>query len=159
MSRGAWYYSAEEDVGYCAAFRTHATILARDPVFGDVAYGGELTREGKAFTVIPRDGLPVRFHVVRGDQRAHLILDHDGFAREQPIVVAEDLSRIEFVLLWHFPLGLAVRRRSPSFASRRDVRLRAKRASARLAVALAEAVRSGVLRATRSLGWLQARPT
>jgi hypothetical protein len=98
MTRGAWYYSAEEDVGYCAAIRTHATILAQDPIFGDVAYGGELTRVGKVFKVIPRDGLRVRFHVVRGAQRAHLILDHDGFAREQPIVVAEDLSRIEFLL-------------------------------------------------------------
>ena len=27
MSRGAWYYSAEEDVGYCGALRTHATIV------------------------------------------------------------------------------------------------------------------------------------
>jgi hypothetical protein len=31
----------------------------------------------------------VRFHVIRGDQRVHLTLDHDGFAKEQPIVVAE----------------------------------------------------------------------
>src|SRR6185436_14454279 len=42
--------------------------------------------------------LRVRFHVMRGDQRAHLELDHDGFAKEQPIVVAEDLSRIQFTL-------------------------------------------------------------
>jgi hypothetical protein len=98
MARGAWYYSAEEDVGYCAAIRTHATILAQDPIFGDVAYGGEVTRDGKTFKVIPRDGLRVRFHVVRGDMRVHLILDHDGFAKEQPIVVAEDLSRIQFTL-------------------------------------------------------------
>ena len=46
MPRGAWYYSAEEDVGYAGALRTHATIVARDPVFGDIAYGGVLTREG-----------------------------------------------------------------------------------------------------------------
>jgi hypothetical protein len=98
MARGAWYYSAEEDVGYCAAIRTHATILAQDPIFGDIAYGGEVTRAGNTFRVIPRDGLRVRFHVMRGDQRVHLILDHDGFAREQPIVVADDLSRIQFTL-------------------------------------------------------------
>jgi hypothetical protein len=98
MARGAWYYSAEEDVGYCAAIRTHATILARDPIFGDIAYGGEVTRDGAAFKVIPRDGLRVRFHVMRGETRAHLLLDHDGFAKEQPIVVADDLSRIQFTL-------------------------------------------------------------
>jgi hypothetical protein len=48
--------------------------------------------------VIPRDGLRVRFHVVRDGQRLHLGLDHDGFAKEQPIVVADDLSRIEFTV-------------------------------------------------------------
>jgi hypothetical protein len=36
--------------------------------------------------------------VVRRDQRLHLELDHDGFAKEQPIVVADDLSRIQFTL-------------------------------------------------------------
>jgi hypothetical protein len=96
--RGAWFYSAEEDVGYCAAIRTHATILAKDPIFGDIAYGGVLTRAGNSVSVIPRDGLRVRFHVVRGDQRVHLELDHDGFAKEQPIAVADDLSRIAFTV-------------------------------------------------------------
>jgi hypothetical protein len=113
MSRGAWFYSAEEDVGYCAAIRTHATIVTRDPALGEIAYGGLLTREGSSIKVIPRDGLRVRFHVIRpstdargalnsaegrGDQRFHLELDHDGYAREQPIVVSDDLSRIQFTL-------------------------------------------------------------
>jgi uncharacterized protein DUF5695 len=98
MSRGAWYYSAEEDVGYCGALRAHATIVSRDPVFGDMAYGGVLTRAGDAVHVVPRDGLRVRFHVVRGDQRLHMELDHDGFAKEQPVRVADDLSRVEFTV-------------------------------------------------------------
>ena len=98
VARGAWYYSAEEDVSYCAAIRTHATILARDPIFGDIAYGGVATREGSSFKVVPRDGLRVRFHVMRGAQRFHLELDHDGYAKEQPIVVSDDLSRIQFTL-------------------------------------------------------------
>lgn len=98
MRRGAWYYSAEEDVGYCAAIRTHATIVARDPIFGEIAYGGVMTRGRGIDSVIPRDGLRVRFHVVRGEQRLHLEIDHDGFAKEQPVVFADDLSRIEFTL-------------------------------------------------------------
>jgi hypothetical protein len=98
MTRGAWYYSAEEDVGYCGALRTHATIVTRDPIFGDVAYGGVFTRDGKVMRVIPRDGLRVRFHVVRDSQRLHMVLDHDGYAKEKPIVIQDDLSRIEFTL-------------------------------------------------------------
>jgi hypothetical protein len=98
MARGAWYYSAEEDVGYCGALRTHATIVARDPVFGEIAYGGLLTRSGDAVSVIPRDGLRVRLHVIRDDQRLRMELDHDGFAREQPVVVSDALDRIQFTL-------------------------------------------------------------
>lgn len=98
MARGAWYYSAEEDVGYCGALRTHATIVASDPIFGEIAYGGLLTRRGRTLEVVPRDGLRVRFHVIRGDERLHMILDRDGYAREQPVVVDDGLSRIEFTL-------------------------------------------------------------
>jgi hypothetical protein len=98
VTRGAWHYSAEEDVGYCAAIRTHATIVARDPIFGEIAYGGVLTRTGNSVSVIPRDGLRVRFHVIRDRQRLHIELDHDGFAREQPVTVSDDLSRIAFTL-------------------------------------------------------------
>jgi hypothetical protein len=98
MPRGAWHYSAEEDVGYCGALRTHATIVATDPVFGEIAYGGLLTREGNAVRVIPRDGLRVRFHSVRGKERLHMVLDRDGFAKEQPVEVSDGLGRILFVL-------------------------------------------------------------
>ena len=98
MPRGAWYYSAEEDVGYAGALRSNATIVVRDPVFGEFAYGGVLTRDGRGVRVIPRDGLRVRFHVIRDAQRLHIVLDHDGFAKEQPIVVSDDLSRVQFAL-------------------------------------------------------------
>jgi len=98
MPRGAWYYSAEQDVGFCGALRTHATIVAGDPIFGELAYGGSLTREGSTVEAVPRDGLRVRFHVVRGEQRFHMSLDRDGYASEQPIAVEDDLSRIQFTL-------------------------------------------------------------
>jgi hypothetical protein len=98
MTRGAWYYSAEEDVGYVGALRTHATILTRDPVFGELAYGGVVTRAGQSARVVPRDGLRVRFHVIRDDQRLHMELDHDGYAKERPIIVSDDLSRIQFTV-------------------------------------------------------------
>ena len=103
MTRGAWYYSAEEDVGYAGALRSNATIVTRDPVFGEFAYGGVLTRDGRAVKVVPKDGLRVRFNVIRPSetgeaQRLHMVLDHDGFAKDQPVVVADDLSRVQFVL-------------------------------------------------------------
>ncbi len=96
MPRGAWYYSAEEDVGYVGSLRTLATVVVDDPVFGDYAYGGILTRDKKSVQVIARDGLRMRLHIIRNKQRAHLIFDNDGFAAGQPIAIADDLSTITF---------------------------------------------------------------
>jgi hypothetical protein len=98
IPRGAWYYSAEADVGFSGVLRIHATVLARDPLFGDFAYGGVLTKSAGSLSVIPRDGLRVRFHVIRGEQRLHLELDRDGFAPEQAVVVDDALERIAFTL-------------------------------------------------------------
>jgi hypothetical protein len=98
VRRGAWHYSAEEDVGYCGALRTHATIVTDDPVFGEFAFGGSLTRARDVVRVVPHDGLRVRLHVIRRDQRFHLELDHDGFASERPVIVSDSLDRVEFVV-------------------------------------------------------------
>jgi hypothetical protein len=96
MPRGAWYYSAEEDVGYVGALRTHATVVVNDPVFGDYAYGGLLTRAKDSVRVVARDGLRMRLHVIRDKQRFHLLLDNDGFAAEQPITISDDLKSVAF---------------------------------------------------------------
>ena len=96
MPRGAWYYSAEEDVGYVGSLRTLAAVVVNDPVFGDYAYGGVLTRAGNGVRVIARDGLRMRLHVIRNQQRLHLLFDNDGFAAEQPIAISDDLRSISF---------------------------------------------------------------
>jgi len=96
MPRGAWHYSAEEDVGYVGSLRTLATVVVNDPVFGDYAYGGILTRARGSVRVIARDGLRMRLHVIRNQQRLHLLFDNDGFAAEQPITISDDLSTLAF---------------------------------------------------------------
>ena len=98
VPRGAWYYSAEEDVGYCGALRTHATIITKDPIFGEFAYGGELTRQGNTVSVIPHDGLRARVHVMRDDQRLHMELIGANYASGQPVVINDKLSNIQFTL-------------------------------------------------------------
>lgn len=98
MPRGAWYYSAEQDVGYVGALRTHAAILTNDPLFGDYVYGGLFERRMDTIEVIPRDGLRTRFHVIRNNQRLHMILERDGFAKEKPIIISDNLDRIVFTM-------------------------------------------------------------
>jgi hypothetical protein len=69
-----------------------------DPIFKLYAYGGELRRDGNVTEVIPRDGLRVRFHVLRGDERLHLLLNRDGFAERQAISFTDGLGEIKFTL-------------------------------------------------------------
>lgn len=96
MPRGAWYYSAEEDVGFVGALRAHCSILTDDPLFGEVALGGELKRDGDLAMVVPRDGLGARFQVIRGDQRLKIVFERDRFARNEPITVSDSMDRLEF---------------------------------------------------------------
>lgn len=97
MPRGAWYYSAEEDVGYVGALRAHCTVLTDDPLFGEVALGGELKRDGELAMVVPKDGLGARFHVIRGNQKLHIVFERDRFARDKSITVSDSLDRLEFI--------------------------------------------------------------
>jgi hypothetical protein len=69
MPRGPWHYDGEIDLGYGAGLRMAATVVADDPWFGLIAYGGTLTQEGSTLQVVPRDGLRRRLAVVLKDPR------------------------------------------------------------------------------------------
>jgi hypothetical protein len=98
MGRGPWWYDGEIDLGFLGALRTAATVVVDDPIFKLYAYGGELRRDGKVTAVIPRDGLRVRFHVLRGDERLHILLGRDGFAEGQAVSFTDGLGEIKFTL-------------------------------------------------------------
>jgi hypothetical protein len=78
--------------------RTAATIVADDPIFGPIAYGGHLAETPDGIAVTPKDGLRQRLHVVRGERRLHLALDRDGFAADRPIRMDPSLREIRFTL-------------------------------------------------------------
>jgi hypothetical protein len=116
MPRGPWHYDGEIDLGYGAGLRMAATIVADDPLFGLVAYGGSMTASGPQMMVVPRDGVRQRFAIVgqggiaaARDARAtaatttsagvfRLELDRDGFAAETPIAFDKTLTRVAFTL-------------------------------------------------------------
>jgi len=96
--RGAWYYGCEIDLGYGGALRAAATVVAEDPLFGLIAYGGALSRDGGRIAVVPRDGVRRRFHAVGGGRRFHMLLARDHYAADRPIVLGDDLREIRFTL-------------------------------------------------------------
>jgi len=96
--RGPWQYSGEIDLGFMGGLRAAATVVADDPIFGLIAYGGRLARRGKQIEVVPEDGVNRRFHLVNSRQRLHLLLERDGFAAGRPVRFDEDLRGISFTL-------------------------------------------------------------
>ena len=96
MHRGAWYYSAEENLGFCGAIRSAATILADDTIFGRFCYGGTWQQPGGTNQVVPLDGVRKRFHAMLNTSTLHLVLNGDRFAVSQPIALKDDLSLTSF---------------------------------------------------------------
>ncbi len=98
VDRGAWYYDGEADLGNGAGIRMAATVVAEDPLFGWMAYGGILSQDKKGFTVIPRDGLRDRLSLVSKGVRTTISFYRDGFANEKKISITPDLKVVDFTL-------------------------------------------------------------
>ena len=92
---GSWYYSCEIDLGFCGGFRGAAAILAEDPLFGTICYGGILRKTDQCCRVDISDGVQRRFHYITKDKKLHVELQHGQFTEENSVEIAMDLSRIE----------------------------------------------------------------
>jgi hypothetical protein len=97
MHRGPWYYSAEQNLGFCGAIRMAATILADDPIFGRFCYGGTW-QQTTNIQVIPLDGVRKRFHAMLNNGNIHIVVDTDRYANTLPITLKSDLSQLGFTL-------------------------------------------------------------
>jgi hypothetical protein len=96
MHRGAWYYSCEENLGFCGYMRAAATILADDPIFGRTCFGGTWTQSGVTNLITPLDGVRKRFHTMLGTNEIHVVLEVDRFAATQLLACKDDQSLISF---------------------------------------------------------------
>lgn len=92
---GAWYYSCEIDLGFCGGLRGAATVLAEDPIFGRICYGGILEERTDELEVKCRDGVGRRFHYMGSTARFHGECVHGEWARDGGIVIGRDFCRIE----------------------------------------------------------------
>jgi hypothetical protein len=92
--RGPWYYSAEQNLGFCGAVRGAATVVADDPIFGRFCFGGTIQTNENAMAIVPLDGIRRRFHALLTGGTLHVMLDADRFASNQPIILNADLSGI-----------------------------------------------------------------
>ncbi len=91
--RGSWYYSCEIDLGYCGAVRAATTIMADDPVFGRICYGGRWEPRGTGIAVTPADGVRRRLHLRLDDVTLDLRLIDARFATGRAIMVEGGVLR------------------------------------------------------------------
>ena len=98
LPRGAWPVCGEADHGLVAGIEAASTVLFDDPLFGLIAFGGEVLQTDPSIGIVPRDGVRQRLHAVLGERRLHLELDRDGFAAEQPIQFTRALDRLSFAI-------------------------------------------------------------
>ncbi len=90
IPHGSHPYDGEGDLSNCAIFRMAKTILTDDPIFGWIAYGGELKINNSELMVIPEDGVGIRFGLVTGTTRILAELSRDRYSKETPIVTDQN---------------------------------------------------------------------
>jgi len=83
--RGPWPYDGEIDSGFSGALRAAATIVVDDPVFGVIAYGGEVQKRGNMQEVELRNGLEQRLDLLQLARPVSVQLDSGGFVGPQQI--------------------------------------------------------------------------
>jgi len=108
--RGSWYYSCEQGLGFCGGVRAAATILADDPIFGRICYGGTW-QQSTNLQVFPKDGVRKRFHAVLDAGKLHLTIETDRFVATQPILLNQDFSQVTFTLETENPAAHTARLR------------------------------------------------
>lgn len=96
--RGAWYYACEIDLGFCGALRSAATIVADDPIFGRIVFGGTLREGDHTIAVVPRDGVRRRFHARWAGGTVDLTLHAGRFAADREITLSHDGRSVGFLV-------------------------------------------------------------
>lgn len=92
--RGPWRYDGEIDHGFTGGVHGAGCYLVRDPLFGDIVYGGRLLDSEGEWRITPLDGVR-RYLAVPDLGRFEMELGNNGFSREHDIVVSKDLEYIE----------------------------------------------------------------
>jgi len=95
--RGPWPYDGEIDNGLSGAICASCSILAQDPDFGLVCYGGTCEEKDGSIFIEPRDGVRRQFHDVRDtEKRLHLSVSRDAI--KQIVISCKADARMTLVM-------------------------------------------------------------
>lgn len=84
--------SGEADLALFGALQILSTDVVKDPIFGLVGYGGEVSKNGTSYSIVPSDGLRQRINLINEQlsfevetdkfQKAEISTDGDAFTFE-----------------------------------------------------------------------------
>jgi len=94
--RGPKEICGEVDHGFTGAVHSLATYIVNDPVFGLIAYGGNLLNTDKSYGIIPQDGVRRKLYFQNGNKFLQIEMLQDGFKKDTEIRISKDLSSISF---------------------------------------------------------------
>ena len=94
IHRGIWPYDGEIDSGFSGSFRAASVVVVNDPLFGLMAYGGEVRREGDVYKIVCRDGVEQRLSIFTLEHPIQIVLDANHFSSNQPVTLTADGSEI-----------------------------------------------------------------
>lgn len=97
LRRGSWRIDGDIDHGFTGGVHGAGCYLVDDPVFGEIAYGGDLTSQSDRWEVTLLDGVR-RYVSIPQKGRFEMKLLCNGLSSNHPFVVSKDLSQIEFYI-------------------------------------------------------------
>ncbi|HIT90654.1 MAG TPA: Ig-like domain-containing protein [Candidatus Merdenecus merdavium] len=76
MNNGWNDFSGEADQGIYGSLLRISSDVVKDPIFGLVGYGSEVSKNGDIYTIIPKDGFGKRLNLM--DEKIYLTLEQDS---------------------------------------------------------------------------------
>ena len=98
MERGIWNVDGEIDMGLGSSIESLCTILAEDPNFGIVCYGGNFIEYDDRYEIHSLDGVRNKFHCRLNDFKISIELKRDQFADEEPIIIFKKDKRLQLTI-------------------------------------------------------------
>ena len=98
QGRGPWFYDGEIDLGFGGATRAAATVVTNDPIFGLVAYGGDLLQKNNLLHVVPKDGMRRKLYYRNDSRKIDIELMRDGFKAGGSVIIDPKANSLRFTI-------------------------------------------------------------
>lgn len=94
IRRGLWPYDGEIDSGFSGSIRAASVLVIRDPIFGLIAYGGNVVRRKGAYHILCMDGVQQRVYMFVLQSPVGITLGANHFSSSRALTINESASEV-----------------------------------------------------------------